>query len=430
MNERILLLISTTSYRTHAFVAAASRLGLSMTVCSERPSTLQAKNPQGFITADFLNPESLTKVVFEFSKKYPIDAVMGVDDQTVIPAAQIAEVLSLKHNPVSAVYATRNKYEMRKRLEGHLPSPRFGLFTFYDDAAKVASSLGFPCVIKPLSLSQSRGVMRADDLEDLKGKIARLKKILSDSSPGVGECFESYLVEEFIPGKEIAVEGLLINGELRILAIFDKPDSLDGPYFEETIYLTPTELSLSIQEQISEITSKIVSLLGLFEGPIHAEFRLNEKGIYLIEIAARSMGGFCSSVLRFVKSKEEDPISLEELIFRQKLGRQKLGMETEGYEREKDAAGVLMIPISKRGILRGVHGKETARAVPGIVDMIISLKEGEELIPLPEGGRYLGFIFARGRARGKAHGKAHGKERRAVELALREAHSKLEILTC
>jgi phosphoribosylaminoimidazole carboxylase (NCAIR synthetase) len=418
MNERILLLIPTTSYRTHAFVAAASRLGVSVTVCSEQPSALQAKNPEGFITADFLNPESLTKAVFEFSKKYPIDAVMGVDDQTVIPAAQIAEALSLKHNPVSAVYAARNKYEMRKRLEGHIAQPRFGLFTFYDDAEKIASSLGFSCVIKPLSLSQSRGVMRADDLEELKGKIARLKKILSDSLPSVGECFESYLVEEFIPGKEIAVEGLLINGELRILAIFDKPDSLDGPYFEETIYLTPTELPLSIQEQSSEITSKIVSLLDLLEGPIHAEFRLNEKGIYLIEIAARSIGGFCSSVLRFVKNKEEDPISLEELILRQKLGRQKLGMETEGYEREKDAAGVLMIPISKRGILRGVHGKETARAVPGIIDVIISLKEGEELIPLPEGGRYLGFIFARSKRRSGA-----------VEFALRKAHSKLEILT-
>lgn len=421
--KRILLLIPTTSYRTHAFVAAARRLKLSVTVCSEQPSALQAKNPEGFITADFLNSESLTKVVFEFSKKYPMDAVMGVDDQTVMPAAQIAEALSLKHNSVSAVYATRNKYEMRKRLKGHLSQPRFGLFTFYDDAKRIASSLGFPCVIKPLSLSQSRGVMRADDLEDLKGKVARLKKILADSSPSVGGCSESYLVEEFIPGKEIAVEGLLINGRLRILAIFDKPDSLDGPYFEETIYVTPTELSLAIQEQISEITSKIVSRLGrgrLFEGPIHAEFRLNKKGIHLIEIAARSMGGFCSSVLRFVKNEEEDPISLEELILRQKLG-----METEGYEREKDAAGVLMIPISKRGILRGVHGKETARAVrykiggktAGIVDMIISLKEGEELIPLPEGGRYLGFIFARGR------------ERRAVECALRKAHSKLEILS-
>lgn len=403
--KRILLLIPTTSYRTHAFVAAARRLKLSVTVCSEQPSTLQAKNPEGFITADFLNSESLIRVVFEFSKKYPMDAVMGVDDQTVIPAAQIAEALSLKHNSVDSVYATRNKYEMRRRLEGYPFNSRFGLFSFRDDPKKIASSIGFPCIIKPLSLSQSRGVMRADDLEDLKGKIARLKKILADSKSG---CSESYLVEEFIPGKEIAVEGLLINGRLRILAIFDKPDPLDGPYFEETIYVTPTELSLSIREKISEITSKIVSHLGLFEGPIHAEFRLNEKGIYLIEIAARSMGGFCSSVLRFVKNEEEDPISLEELILRQKLG-----METQGYEREKDASGVFMIPISKRGILRGVHGKEAARTVPGIVDMIISIKEGEELIPLPEGGRYLGFIFARGR------------ERRAVECALRKAHSKL-----
>lgn len=397
MNKRILLLIPTTSYRTRAFMAAAEELGVSVTVCSEEPGTLEMFNPEGFLTADFSDVNRFTKTVFEFSKKYPIDGVIGVDDQTVVAAAHAAEALSLKHNSVDSVQLTRNKYEMRSRLGEQIYNPLFDLFSFDDSPQMIASSIGFPCVIKPLSMSGSLGVMRADNVDDLKIKMGRLKAILPDPH---------FLVEAFVPGNEIAVEGLVSGGKFSRLAIFDKPDPLWGPYFEETVYVTPTNLALTVQDEVSETASDIVSCLGLTEGPIHLEFRLNQRGIYLVEIAARSIGGFCSDILRFIRHPERSegspPISIEGLILRQKLG-----LETESYIREEEARGVMMIPVPKQGIFREIKGLEEAKKISGIENILISAKEGE---------RYLGFIFA--------HGEMSGD----VWSALRGAYSKLEVV--
>jgi len=403
---RLLLLMTTTTYRANAFLEAARRLDVPVVVGSERAQALAAANPAGHLTLDFLAPEVALRQIVAFANEYPISAIIAADDEGVIPAAMASAALGLPYNPVEAVAAARNKYRMRQILaEAGLSSPVFTRISIDADPLDAASQLSFPCVVKPLALSASRGVIRADDPAQFVAAFRRIVAILRQrevAMAGAGLTRE-LLVERFIPGIEVALEGLLSNGRLQVLALFDKPDPLDGPFFEETIYVTPSRLPLSVQDAIATCTAKVATALGLREGPVHTELRVNAQGPWMLEIAPRSIGGLCSRTLRF-----GDGITLEELILRHALG---LGVE--GCERERQAAGVMMIPIPRAGILRDVSGQEEARRVAGIEDIRLTIPLGQELIPLPEGSKYLGFIFAREET-------PHG-----VEAALREAHRRL-----
>jgi formate-dependent phosphoribosylglycinamide formyltransferase (GAR transformylase) len=404
--QRLLLLMTTSTYRAQAFLDAARRLDILVTVGSERSQALAAVNPAGHFILDFSAPEEATRTVVEFANAYPIGGVVAADDDGVILAAMASAALGLPHNPVAAVAAARNKYLMRQILsETGIPCPRFWRFPIDDDPAAIARRVEYPCVVKPLSLSASRGVIRADDPTQFAAACHRLLAILQRPDVAVSRrrSAQEILVERFIPGSEVALEGLLTNGQLRVLALFDKPDPLDGPFFEETIYVTPSRLPAAVQHQIASCTAEVASALGLRHGPVHAELRVNDQGSWLLEIAARSIGGLCSRTLRFGNAQ-----SLEELLLRHALG-----LETEILERERLAAGVMMIPIPKAGILRQVTGQENAKQVGGIEDIRITIPLGQEVIPLPEGSRYLGFIFARDSAPAR------------VELALREAHRRL-----
>ena len=394
---RLLLLLPTTTYRTAAFVDAARRIGADLTVASEQPSTLEAANPAGLLTLDFRNPERAADQAHDFARRSPIDAVVGVDDDTALVAATVAERLRLKGNPVHAANAARDKHRQRELLAEHgVPAPRFALHLLDEDPNEIARSVVYPCVLKPLRLSASRGVIRADDPASFVAAHARLKAIL-------GSCDAAFLVEDFVPGYEVALEGLLVNRRLHVLAIFDKPDPLDGPFFEETIYVTPSRAPAGLQKTIAECAERATRALGLVEGPVHAELRHNERGPWLIELAARPIGGRCSAVLRFGEG-----VTLEELIVRHALG-----MPIPSLVREKAAAGVMMIPIPGAGVLREVRGVAEAKAVPLVEDVQITAHPGERLVPFPEGSRYPGFIFAR------------GETPSVVEGALRESHRRL-----
>ena len=405
---RLLLLLPTRTYRTQAFLEAARSLDVEIVVGSERPSTLEDKHPSGLLTLDFANPTAAVQTVVDFSRRFPIHAVVGVDDDTTVVAAAMAEALSLPHNPVASTVAARDKYRMRQLLsKAGVPVPRYTLVSLGDDPADVARRITFPCVVKPLILSASRGVIRADETPQFVTAFRRLVAILE--SPDVaarGEAARRILVESFIPGREVALEGLLTKGELQILALFDKPDPLDGPFFEETIYVTPSRLPSRDQAEIASCAARAAQALGLREGPVHAELRVNAEGPWLIEIAARSIGGLCSRTLRFGTG-----VSLEELILRHALG-----MEIVSLERERQPSGVMMIPIPHAGVLCEVRGEKEAGAVPGIVEVAITAHLGQELVPLPEGAFYLGFIFARSETPAR------------VEAALREAHRRLEFV--
>jgi biotin carboxylase len=310
---------------------------------------------------------------------------------------------------VEAVAAARNKYRMRQVLaEAGIPCPRFERFSIHHDPADVARLVSYPCVIKPLTLSASRGVIRADDAAQFVAAFHRLVAILRRPEVAIlaGRSAQELLVESFIPGAEVALEGLLTDGKLRVLALFDKPDALDGPFFEETIYVTPSRFPRAVQEAIAACVANAATALGLRQGPVHAELRVNDQGSWMLEIAPRSIGGLCSRTLRF-----DSGMSLEELILRHALR-----LDVEAFERERQAAGVMMIPIPQAGTLRQVLGQEEAKRVAGVEDLRLTIPLGQEVVPVPEGSKYLGFLFAR------------GETPDAVEVALREAHRRLTFI--
>jgi biotin carboxylase len=404
--RRVLLLMRTRTYRAQAFVDAAHQLDLDVTVATEREQPLAAFTPGSTLALDFADERRLEEGVTSFAARYPVDAVLGVDDDTVVQAAQAARALGLAHNSVESVKAARFKDVMRLALsEADVRSPGFTTVTIDADARRLAAQMRYPCVLKPLSLSASRGVIRADTTDQFVAAFDMVASILAEAElapndPGARQI----LVEDFIPGREVALEGLLQDGYLTALALFDKPDPLDGPYFEETIYVTPSRLPPAVQDDIAATTQRAATALGLHTGPVHAELRVNASGSWIVEVAARSIGGLCSKMLRF-----GNDLSLEEIILRQATG-----LDVGVIERERRPAGVMMLPIPSAGVLREVRGLDRAQAVPGIDEIDISIPCGEYVVPLPRATRYLGFVFA------------HGDNPRAVELALRKAQRALE----
>jgi len=407
MAERVLLLIPTTSYKTRDFMDAAARLGVEVVVGSDRRQALETTMPGHTLTLDFRDPERRLGEILELARRAPLRAVIGVDDETTLAAAIAAERLGLPHNPIDAVRASRDKYATRGRLAAAgLCTPRFARVGLERPAAAAAGETGYPCVLKPLSLSASRGVLRANDPAEFVAAFRRIAGILAgrEVAARAGD-HEHLLVEDYLPGDEIAVEGLLVDAELRVLALLDKPDPLEGPTFEETLFVTPSRHPVAVQQAVAREVAAACRALGLREGPVHAELRVDEGTPWLLEVAARSIGGLCSRALRFGAG-----VSLEELILRHAVGR-----DVADLDRETTASGVLMLPVPRAGRLRGVSGIESAEAVPGIREVTITQHAGGELTPLPEGHRYLGFVFAA------------ADSPSAVEVALRDAWSRLTV---
>jgi biotin carboxylase len=403
---RVLLLMATRTYRAKAFLEAARRLGVAVVVGSERRQALARQAPNTTLALDLRHPERAARQIAAFAAEQPLAAVVGVDDDTTLVAALAAQALGLPHNPVEAVRASRDKYVAHQRFAAAgLPSPRCALVPLDADPAAAAREAPYPCVLKPVALAASRGVIRADDPAEFVQAFQRIAAMLAAD----GARSTHLLVESFLPGPEVALEGLLVDGALHVLALFDKPDPLDGPYFEETLYVTPSRLPAGTQEAIAATTARAAAALGLHDGPLHAELRLGTGGPYVLEVAARSIGGLCSNALRFGTG-----LSLEELILRHALATRG---NAEGAaalpERERRAAGAMMLPIPRAGTLRAVRGRAEALRVPGVEEVTITIALGQPVVPLPEGDRYLGFVFARGDTPAQ------------VEAALREAHRHL-----
>ena len=406
--SRLLLLLPTTTYRAEAFLDAARKLKLEVVVGSKRAAMREDLGNATFLPLNMHDWDEAVRSVVEFARTTPIDVVVGVDDHTTVVAAVISAALGLPHNPVTAVAAARNKHRMRQLLHAQgLPVPRFILFSVDENPVTIAEKIAFPCVVKPISLSASCGVIRANDRDEFVAVFHRVAALLEKlGEETLGEGVGKILVEDFVPGREVALEGLLTNGELRVLALFDKPDPLDGPFFEETIYITPSRLPAAVQREVTSCAARAARALGLGEGPVHGELRVSDRGVWVIEVAARSIGGRCSQALRFAAG-----LSLEEVILRHALR-----MDVPSLDREGRAAGVMILPIPCAGVLEEVRGREKALAVPGIENLEITAQPGDELVPLPEGTRYLGFLIAR------------GETPEAVETALRDAHRKLEFV--
>jgi hypothetical protein len=414
--SRVLLLATTTGYQTRAFGEAAEHLGIELVFATDRCHMIEDPWRDESVPIRFYDEAAAVADILESARSRPLDGILVVGDRPTLIGARVGQALGLPgHSPEAAAIA-RHKQRTRERFqEAGLPVPWFVPTTINGEPREVARSVQYPAVIKPVALSGSRGVMRADDPEAFVAAFNRLRILLQ--SPDIraerSDAHDVVLVEGFIPGREYALEGLLHHGQLQVLALFDKPDPLDGPFFEETIYVTPSVAGPRDQAAIVEAVTRAADAIGLTHGPVHAECRVNVHGVFVLEVAARPIGGLCARALRFEKRGRESfvsepPISLEELLLRHSLGE-----SPEKWGREPFASGVMMIPIPHRGVFRHADCVEEARAVSGIEDIRITAKADQLLIPLPEGASYLGFIFAR------------GDQPDQVDRALRAAHGRL-----
>src|SRR4051812_15784542 len=365
-------------------MAAARKLGAEVVVASEHRQAMSDEIGDRALVLPLRQPELAVDAIAALHERRPLDAVVAVDDTGLAVAALASERLAPgPSDPPDAVAAARDKSKMRDAFAvAGLAQPDYRLAWPGDDVARLAGEVGLPCVVKPLSLSASRGVIRADSPEDAARAADRVRRMLDCASE---DADAPLLIESFVPGAEVAVEGLLRGGSLEVLAIFDKPDPLEGPYFEETIYVTPSRLPDEEREQVERAAAEAARALGVVEGPVHAELRLDGDGPVMLELAARSIGGLCARTLRFGLGT-----SLEELIIKHALGD-----AVQEMRREATASGVMMLPIPRAGTLREVRGTDRAREVPGIAGLQISIAPGRPVEPLPEGDRYLGFLFAR-----------------------------------
>lgn len=422
---RVLLLATTTGYQTRAFGEAAERLGIDLVFATDRCDMLEDPWQDHAIPIRFFDEAGAAASIVEAARRTPIDGVISVGDRPTVIAARVMKALGLAGHPRSAAAVARNKRAAREHFKAAgLPTPVF-VEGKPDDDPEHFSPIGFPMVVKPVALSGSRGVIRVDNRAELVAALSRIKRILAaaDIQAERHDAHKLVIAERFVEGKEFAVEGLMNQGTLDVLAIFDKPDPLDGPFFEETIYITPSTTPPATQAAIVQAIATACRALGLFHGPVHAECRVNPRGVFVLEVAARPIGGLCARALRFVRQPVGTgphalvhgnliPVSAigREISFEELLIRHALGEDSSGWRREWCASGVMMIPIPKRGIFRGISGIDQARAVPSIVDVRITAKPDQTLIPLPEGASYLGFIFAR------------ADRAIDVDLALRSAH--------
>ncbi len=465
---RLLLLLATRSYRTADLLAAADALGVEVTVGSDAPTALAGLAPGATITLPLADAEQTARAIAAFHAHYPVRAVVGLDDNTVEAAARAAELLHLRANPVAAVAAARDKLTTRRCLtEAGLAQPWCRPVAWKSELATVAAAVPYPCVLKPRDLGGSRGVIRADTASAFVAAGERISRILEAVAAEEGRPVdETLLVEGFIPGVEVAVEGLLVGGRLHPICLFDKPDPLDGPFFEETLYVTPSRLGSAIQAEIWRTAQAACDALGLVEGPVHIEIRITPAGgchldsaifrpprasrqvldgwrradfgagvlkvrygeheigeanavegpesatecrriaesrCHVVEVAPRTIGGLCGRTLRLAAG-----VRLEEVVLTHALGG-----GASAVPAEVPPAGVMMLPISRGGVLRGVAGVAAARRLPNVAEVAITVPVGGELVPLPEGDRYLGFLFAR------------GPDPATVEATLRDAHARL-----
>ncbi len=425
---RVLLLLPTSTYRASEFLAAAEGLGVEVVTGSDAPQALAFVMGDHFVELDLDDPEQAAREIEQLGARVRLDAVVAVDDRGALTAALASERLGLAHNSPAAVSATRDKATMRRLLAAAaVAQPAWrevagvpgDLGAEAAAIASAASAVGYPAVVKPCSLSGSRGVVRVDDATAARAAAARVRSIARDAGiPGSAPL----LVERFVPGPEVAVEGIVRAGTLDVLAVFDKPDPLDGPFFEETIYVTPSRLSVADLDAVGRLVADATAALGIVEGPVHGEVRLPHlagggaaddrggagahQGPVLVEVAARTIGGRCARTLSFSAGQ-----SLEELVLRHALGLESGPLPV----RDDEASGVMMLPVERSGTLERVDGLERARAVRHVTGVEVTVSPGRPLRALPEGDRYLGFVFARAASPGE------------VEDALRAAHAALEV---
>jgi ATP-grasp domain/L-amino acid ligase C-terminal domain 2 len=424
--RRLLLFTNKLGYQTRSFEEAARKHNTELIYVTDRCHQLEDPWGDRAIAVHFESAQSAAANVVEALHGRSVDGILALGDSPSVAAAYTARELGISNNQPASVEACRSKLRMREVFQqAGLKTPWFRVMNLDPLPEPALLGISYPCVLKPLSLSASRGVIRANNREEFISAAQRIRKLLE--SPEIRATREAHLdqilVEGYIAGREVAVEGLLTDGVLKVLAIFDKPDPLEGPYFEETIYVTPSNLTEWQQFAIHKCAQDSARAIGLTRGPVHAEFRIDSEGaasdqVWPLEIAARPIGGLCARALRFVENENQTPknknakeqasIGLEELLLLHSLD-----LPVNTRRREKIASGVMMIPVPSSGILDSVQGEDAARETLGITELLITARLHDYIEAWPEGASYLGFLFAA------------AETPREVEQTLRAAHAKL-----
>ena len=392
------VLLPSTTYRASDFLRAAEGLGIDLVVASEHPPPFDMGDR--YLQVDCSDPTRAAEAIVALGDQVPIDGVVAADDAGVVAAAIAGRKLGVRANDPDAAAATRDKGLQRSILaKAEVPQPGFAMLSTFDDGREAAALLGYPLVLKPLDRSAGQGVIRVDGPDALGPALARVRSIVGESS--------TLLLEEYMTGNEVAVEGLVREGELTTRAVFDKPGATAGPYFPETILVTPSLLTESAQAECRRVAAAALTAMGIVHGPVHVEMKVEGERARVIEVAARSIGGLCSRSLNFGLLET----TLETLILRNAIG-----LEKPELRREPTASGVLMVPIPRPGRLVSVEGLDRVRSLEHISAIDITTTPGSQVDPPPEGDRYLGFVFAR------------GSERTRVEGALRQAMEIIEVV--
>ena len=376
---RVLLLVPARTYRAADFILAAERMRLDLVVASDGALPLgRAVIPARSAEID----ASARRILARAGPLKVIDAVVAADTPMLVLAATVAAAMGLPHNPVDAVRAALDKAAQRQRwAAAGVPQPSFRLVPAGDGVRQAAEAIGFPCVVKAVSLSASQGVLRADDPAAAVEAARRVRQVLDDAERPADE---PLLIEEYLPGPELSIDGVLTAGDLTVTAVFDKPGMPDGPTFEETLLVSPSRLAAGTLAAAVRTAADAARSLGLSTGPVHAELRICDRGPAMLELAPRSIGGLCSRALRFAGG-----VSLEEIVLANALGR-----PIPGGGGPAAPCGIYMLPVPRPGILRAVEGKADALAVSGVTGLTITIPPGQRVRPLPDGDRYLGFVYA------------------------------------
>jgi len=373
---RVLLLVPARTYRAADFILAAERMRLALVVASDGALPLG----RAVIPARSAEIDASARRIL--ARAGVIDAVVAADTPMLVLAATVAAAMGLPHNPVDAVRAALDKAAQRQRwAAAGVPQPSFRLVPAGDGVRQAAEAIGFPCVVKAVSLSASQGVPRADDPAAAVEAARRVRQVLDDAERPADE---PLLIEEYLPGPELSIDGVLTAGDLTVTAVFDKPGMPDGPTFEETLLVSPSRLAERTLAAAVRTAADAARSLGLSTGPVHAELRICDRGPAMLELAPRSIGGLCSRALRFAGG-----VSLEEIVLANALGR-----PVPAGGGPAASCGIYMLPVARPGILRAVEGKADALAVSGVTGLTITIPPGQRVRPLPDGDRYLGFVYA------------------------------------
>ncbi len=380
---RLLLVTPHDSYRTTAYLDAASRMGCAVTVATDAAVAI----PASAVTTSFVAPaDAADAILAQLDDRH--DGVVGTDGAALPVAAEVAARLGLPGNPVDAVMTADDKLRQRRALAAAgVTQPAFGVVGETD-------WLDFPAVVKPVDRAAGQGVVPVETPAELDGAVDRIRSLVGT---------DPILVEHLVSGLEVAVEGLLVDGELHVLAMFDKPDETVGLTFAETLLIQPARIDRGVRSRVIDVVARAAAAIGLVNGPIHAECIIDGDRVWFLELAPRTIGGLCSRTLRI------EGTGLEEMVIGLALGRPVRPLAAV------DPSGVLMLPVPVEGRLDAVDGVDRAARVAGIAGVTITIGPGEHVVPLPDGDRYLGFVFA---------GGASADE---VEASLREAWACLDV---